>query len=225
MPDPELVVRRVSEISYVATLGDVEVGWGIAGSVRRGAGRSTGRSRHLRSRGGGSPPGSRGSSSTPPMRQGSPSSRAAGTSMDSWRDRHRATTTCAWVIVRRLPARGTRAGSPPRSCRGRLTCAEPLGGVGRCGVRRPRAVQLDTPSWSAGVLLHQGELGRTSPVRSVPGHVRLRSSDLPSLPVPIRWTIAGMRSPNEARSHVAAARAAVAVRSPPTWARPRQHRR
>ncbi len=27
MPDPELVVRRVSEISYVATLGDVEVGW------------------------------------------------------------------------------------------------------------------------------------------------------------------------------------------------------
>ena len=27
MPDPELAIRRVSEISYVATLGDVEVGW------------------------------------------------------------------------------------------------------------------------------------------------------------------------------------------------------
>jgi uncharacterized protein len=27
MPDPELVVRRVSATSYVATLGDVEVGW------------------------------------------------------------------------------------------------------------------------------------------------------------------------------------------------------
>jgi predicted GNAT family acetyltransferase len=27
MPDPELVVRRVSDVSYVATLGDVEVGW------------------------------------------------------------------------------------------------------------------------------------------------------------------------------------------------------
>lgn len=27
MPDTELVVRRVSDVSYVATLGDVEVGW------------------------------------------------------------------------------------------------------------------------------------------------------------------------------------------------------
>lgn len=27
MPEQELVLRRVSEISYVATLGDIEVGW------------------------------------------------------------------------------------------------------------------------------------------------------------------------------------------------------
>jgi uncharacterized protein len=27
MPDPDLVIHRVSDTSYVATLGDVEVGW------------------------------------------------------------------------------------------------------------------------------------------------------------------------------------------------------